>query len=483
MAKDLKTKIDEALKEPRGEQSLIPEKVEEPIVEPIVEPKAKPVEEKIDGIGTLTRIPKEQELTGTEVGVEEEEMVEGMLERQGIKTPSGAIVDKDTGELIKEPPKSIPTFGTTGKVEESDAIKALRANAAAIDKLEADLLKSTIRTPKEEELLRNIQSAKAELKRFDVGTEKATEAFIGTGRGRTQAFVATQQAKERRVRALERIGLATEANILIDELALEEGARKDISEQLRLRLELSGKKVDAALGIQSEIERVEENERGKAREFILDIVDFSEGSLFDELDSDTQQQIMDAVANSPITLDMVKKALQTAADKQDEGDLRTVPGVGVVRVKGDTFTVIVPEEDGIDDDTDVSDAPTFEEFIKQKENEAQQSFSQERRDDLRAEYDSIYGGEQAVVLSKLTAGNKRDIAQAGLRGTSTAAQGFFLNTPSEFRDLWQREFALGQTSENPTLEEVEKRYTVWFNEKQAGKSGGSTDFSKLFPEG
>ena len=75
-------------------------------------------------------------------------------------------------------------------------------------------------------------------------------------------------------------------------------------------------------------------------------------------------------------------------------------------------------------------------------------------------------------LGPTTPTQKQTIAQAGLTNSPPEAQSYFLNTPKEFQDSWQRQIASSlQASPNQsfTLQDVIDNYTSWYNAQQAGE--------------
>ena len=63
------------------------------------------------------------------------------------------------------------------------------------------------------------------------------------------------------------------------------------------------------------MERISEKKSDDARKFLLEVVDFSKGKTWEELDPTTQQAVINAVANSPLTLDMIKTSLKNSSSK------------------------------------------------------------------------------------------------------------------------------------------------------------------------
>lgn len=374
------------------------------------------IKEDFGGIGTLTRTEK----APIETKTTEEEITPEI-------TPTGEVSVEDE-EITPE----VPTFGE-GEVTQTTITDAFKAVNKQIEDVERDILASKTPSEEEKQLLKDLQEKKASLRTFDTETLQRTESFIGTGRGRTTAFVGKQQAKERRVRALERLGLSQEAQTLVEELALERGERETLGGIASERLKLAGERLDLSLGLQRELAKFDEQEKSEARSFILDVIDFSEGKTFEELEIDIQQRIITSVADSPLTLSMVKTALENGAKGAD----RTLT-VAEAKSLGVPFGTKVSEAEGI--------TPKATDII----------------------------GDEDLDLTKT---NQREIQQAGLGEAPENVQSYFLNTPSAFRDEIQRTTALGEDVPL-TIEEMNDKYTVWFDEQNKDKDRDWADLLK-----
>ncbi len=265
-----------------------------------------------------------------------------------VTTPSGAKVNKVTGEMVSPPP-GLPEYPSYKEPQSetaiTDAYNSLIKSITAIE----DKIKSNS-TPSEEEktLAKDLAAKKAELATFDIDLEKRVNNLYGQGRGATLRGLGVDETIERRSSALERLGLATEAQTLTTALGLAKEARGALSEEAKTEYDLAGKRFDIALNLQKEMDKINSEDKDDARQYLLDVVSFAGSKPFEELEKTTQDAIMRAVSNSPITLDMVKTALRSSSEKAKAtatGDLRTIPGLGVVQVNkdGSGYTVVVPE--------------------------------------------------------------------------------------------------------------------------------------------
>lgn len=436
----------------------------------------------VPGIGTMTITPKAIP-TATPGTPPIDENLRGAYERAGLPVPQTPPPPGTANGYVAPAVAGIPQYPSG--VDTASAVKGImdsyNTTKSAIETLERQIASASVSSAEEKELQRQLAQKKADLDAFDLGTLEGSEALMGQGRGRTIANVALQDTKLKRVRALERLGLANEAEMLTTQLGLAQADRKERGDLATTQYNLATKKLDIALGIQDKILRLQDDERDNARQFLLDSVNFAAGKTYDELDGDTQAAIVNAVSNSPITLDMVKTALSTGAERaraQAAGELRTVDGLGVVQIDPATgkWKVIVPEQDSdFTPPSNNTSAPSFTDYV------AKQGFpigivSKEKLDALRVEYDQKYNTNVSVNLGKLTPTDKNNISQAGLGGAPSAVQSYYLNTPAEFQDAYKRDIATGKAKGSASLEGMISAYTTWYN---ANKKSGTRDWSAL----
>lgn len=431
-----------------------------------------PTVSNVPGIGTLTVTPKNIQTTPIDKGGVGDNAA-GLYARTGITPPAapGSTPPAATGYT---PPAvaGLPSYssGVNSTTGVDSILKSYQDTLKQITDLEGKISSSAAASPEEQRLSKELATKKAQLKDFDLGTLQGSEALHGQGRGMTIANVGLQDAKLNRVRALSRLGLAQEADTLTDQLGLAQDQRKQQGEVATTMYNLATKRLDIALGIQDKITKIQDDEKDNARQYLLDVVNFADGKTYSQLDAETQAAITHAVANSPITLDMVQTALASGAEKaaaQKAGDLRTVSGLGVVQIMpngsgGFTYKVVVPENP---QPAPKNNAPTFEDYVTQQ-GIPYPALTQTKLAALRSEYDTKYGNS-AVSLGKLTATNKTDLQQAGLISAPSAVQSYFLNTPPAFRDTYQRDYAAGKGG-TPTLDAVISSYTKWYNAQNSG---------------
>lgn len=446
------------------------------------------------GFGSLTVIPKNTianapVVKDNPVG----ENAAGLYERTGVPPPivqgapildgqvklaNGTIVDAKTGALISGPTITAPSYpGSTSSVDRATVLKSYTDTLDAITSLEGKIAGSAAPSEEEKTLAQSLAAAKAKLNEFDLSSLQQSEDLRGQGRGATLGNINISDSILSRTRALQRLGLAQEADTINNQLALAKEDRVAQGDVAQAQYNLATKKLDIALGIQDKIEKINADERDNARQFLLDVTDFAAGKSYDKLDQSTQSQILTSVANSPITLDMVKTALASAAEKQaatEAGNLRTVAGLGVVQIKPDnkggyTYKVVVPENPT----TPVGNAPTFEDYVS-SQNIPYPALTPEKLNALHQEYDSKYAN-QTQSLGKVTPTQKSSITQAGLIQSAPAIQSYFINTPSSFQDDYTRRVVSGQVQSAKNLNELVDDYTKWYNEQNSG----TRDWSKL----
>ena len=437
-----------------------------------------PVMRDLPGIGTIKITPK----AITPAPIADKNAVgdnaAGLYARTGIDAP--VLPPAGPAGYAAPTISGLPKYpsGIDTATHIADITKAYKDTLSSITALESQIAGAAVASPEEKALKEQLIAKKAQLDSFDLGSLQSQEALLGQGRGITTGNLSIQDTKLRRTHALERLGLANEAETLTAQLGLAQDDRKAQGDFATTQYNLATKKLDIALGLEDKLKKISDDERDNARQFLLDTVNFSEGKTFEQLDADTQHAISAAVSNSPITLDMLKTALKNGAEKAAaaaRGDLRSVAGVGVVLIDPKTgkYKVVVPENPS-PSPAPGSNAPTFEKYLADQ-NLPLPTLTPYTIDKVRQEYDAKYGNP-TVNLGKLTPTNKQDLAQANLGGAPTAVQSYFLNAPTEFRDTYQRDIAAGKVKGAPTLEGMISTYTTWYN---AQKKTGTRDWAAL----
>lgn len=427
------------------------------------------------GIGTLTKIPKTPIATAGSVSAPAtDQNMAGLYERTGVTPPPAisAAAPSATPTIA-----GLPAYPSAPKTPQQSIVDSYQTLLTSISSIEAKLSSASMPTADEQRLQKELADKKAALGAFDVQSLQMAEDLTGQGRGATTGNIEVQQSKLARTRALERLGLAQEADTLTTQLGMAQDARKAQGDFAQTQYSIASKKLDIALGVQKEIDRINSDEQDNARQYLLDVVNFSAGKTYNQLGKETQSAITHAVANSPITLDMVKTALATSAEKAKasaDGRLYSVSGLGVVMVNanGSGYKVVVPENPTGSSGGNAN-VPTFEDYVA-KQNLPIVMMTQYTLDKLRGEYDSKYGSA-SVSLGKLTTTDKNDLAQAGLSGKPASMQSYFLNAPAEFRGQYNQNVASGKAKQAQGLSDLVDAYTTWYNAKQTS----TRDWSKL----
>lgn len=347
-------------------------------------------------------------------------------------TAAAAVVQKSNptfaipGSTPTPTTPAVPTYPTVPTYTPSSATSnittAYNDLLGSISSIESRILSAATPTDEEKQLQQELAAKKDQLAKFDIGSLQATENLYGTGAGRALGTIGTENTTIQRTRALERLGLAQEADTLTNSLSMAQSNRQQLGELAQTEYNLAKSKLDIAMNVQNEMTKLHDDEQDRARQYLLDVVDFAQGKTFDQLDPESQAAITTAVANSPITLGMVKTALQSGFDKAqaaDEGRLFQVSGLGVVQVNkdGSGYKVVVPSSGTPPSPT--GSPPTFEQYVA-NQNLPFPTLTQDKLTQLRAEYDSKYG---SVNKTSFTPSQLNNGAQnAGLSVSDFKAQ-------------------------------------------------------------
>lgn len=233
---------------------------------------------------------------------------------------------------------NVPGFGGVfadeGKGMEKRLIDIWGAYTKTIEDIEKKMAEGYTPSAEEKALQAEYQKAKEDLAKFDLDTLRKLEGYVGAGTGRTLANVSLQQDKERRLAALDRLGLAQELSAYAERLSSAQDQRKTALDYAKSLFDTSAKKLDLALGITKEMNELQRQKKDDARAYLLDMINFSQGKAFEDLDPATQKAVMESVANSPLSLGMVKTALANAKtlwnEQRTEAAQKKAPNVEVL---------------------------------------------------------------------------------------------------------------------------------------------------------
>lgn len=132
----------------------------------------------------------------------------------------------------------------------------------------------------------------------------------GQGRGITTGLVRGQQAQLQRQQALEQQKRSMDILAKSESLQALTGIRKTALDTAKEALGFENTMFEKMLGVEEALRGLDKTTKEDARQTLSDILDFSKGQSFEELDPQSQQSIINAVANSPYTLGQVQQALE-----------------------------------------------------------------------------------------------------------------------------------------------------------------------------
>lgn len=96
------------------------------------------------------------------------------------------------------------------------------------------------------------------------------------------------------------------------------GQRASLLDNLKTQLGFTQKNYEDYLGLNKEFRSIDKEQRDTARQTLADIIQFGEGKSYDQLDPESKQQIINAVADSPLSLGLVKTAMARGKVAYDE---------------------------------------------------------------------------------------------------------------------------------------------------------------------
>lgn len=132
----------------------------------------------------------------------------------------------------------------------------------------------------------------------------------GQGRGITTGLVRGQQAQLQRQQALEQQKRSMDILAKSESLQALTGIRKTALDVAKEALGFENTSFEKILGVQQALQGLDKTEKEQARQDLINIMEFSKGKSFEELDPQSQQAIIDATANTPYTLGQVKQTLE-----------------------------------------------------------------------------------------------------------------------------------------------------------------------------
>ena len=118
-------------------------------------------------------------------------------------------------------------------------------------------------------------------------------------------FIVGQQAQIQKQAALDRLSKSESLQALT-------GQRLGRLDALKAQLGFEDNRFEKLLGLQKEFNDISKSQRDEARTTLGDIINYSQGKSFDELDPESQQAIINSTANSPLSLGLVKQGMERA---------------------------------------------------------------------------------------------------------------------------------------------------------------------------
>ncbi|KKM64267.1 hypothetical protein LCGC14_1503080 [marine sediment metagenome] len=230
----------------------------------------------------------------------------------------------------------------------------------------AGFIESLAPTERETELRRSLRTLRTERQLLPL--ELRQEGISAAG-------IEARQVGDERVRAIQ------EGNLLF-ELGLEQEARQFKTLAAEKQLGFIQDDLDLQFKIEEGIRAEEKNILKEARALrkeslsaMSDIVESFEGLAFEDLDAETQAELLDTAKNFGIPVNLLSAAMKNAKQQQifDRSIKERTREVAETRERR-----LGEEEEKI---------PTFEEFLTEAQEEAAQTFTQKTRDELRKIYD------------------------------------------------------------------------------------------------
>ena len=106
-----------------------------------------------------------------------------------------------------------------------------------------------------------------------------------------------------------------------------------------------------------------------------------------------------------------------------------------------------------------------------QESEGQSFVPEKATATLKEAYDGIVAEVKKAPrsLGKISTTQKNDLQQAGLSGSDSNAQNFYLNSPSAFKDYYSRQLSLGNVEKGASAQEISGLLDLYEKEKESSK--------------
>jgi hypothetical protein len=225
------------------------------------------------------------------------EKLKALLSADGQLTPDEqALLDQVKGLSNKE----LPLLATARSAADDKNYKELDALMGQIKTLRSD------RTALTAKLLENLNMSEAE------------RAYSDRLRGQVQGARKEQVNIESQAIPMFRIQgqqltatkrAALEQMVTAENLQALTAQRQATLDTLKTALQINSEDISTTLGLAQELRSIAKEQRDQARQDIADMMEFSQGLSFNELDPESQQALTQYAANSPLTLGMIENAL------------------------------------------------------------------------------------------------------------------------------------------------------------------------------
>lgn len=155
-----------------------------------------------------------------------------------------------------------------------------------------------------------------ELNRINQTERAGLIGLEGQGKGIPMDILAKQGSKISKNSALQRLAASENLQALT-------GVRQSKIDSLKAAIGFEDNRLEKILGLETTFRGLETKEKEQARQDISDILEFSQGLSFEDLDPESQDAITRATANTPFTLGQIQQALNrnkvAFLDSQESG--------------------------------------------------------------------------------------------------------------------------------------------------------------------
>lgn len=236
------------------------------------------------------------------------------VQAEHFTTPSGAIVDA-AGTLQTEPqplfevdvPETTPASVLRGAIETPTTDAELRGRITRAEEEQRATQQAVI------EATRQSEAERVASERLTTLTQQARESEeIALKRGETLGFARGEAGEVNRANAIQLLAASENLQALT-------GQRVGKLEALKIRAGFEDTRLERLLGVEEDFKTLKKEEKAEMRNNLMTVLEFSEGKAFEQLDSDSQSQIMQASTRLGLPLSSIQNALtNNAIAKREE---------------------------------------------------------------------------------------------------------------------------------------------------------------------